>query len=57
MQRKFFRKISQNTEYVKTHCNGMDNPLNFAIRNWIIKQQIDMVIVSVNIFEDLLNDI
>ena len=31
----------------------MDEPLNFAIRNWMIKQWIDMVLVSVTIFENI----
>ena len=37
--RHFFEIISQNPEYVKTHCNDKENPLNSAIRNWMIKQE------------------
>ena len=33
MHRQFFRIFSQNPEYVRTHCNDMDNPLFFAILN------------------------
>ena len=38
MHRQFFKTISQNLEYVKTYCNDLNNPLNFAIRKWMIKQ-------------------
>ena len=39
MHRNFFRVICQNPEYVKTHCNDMESSLNFASRNWMIKQK------------------
>ena len=38
MHRQFFRIYSQNPDYVKTLCNELENPLNFEIRNWMIKQ-------------------
>ena len=38
MHRRFFKILSQNPENVKTHCNDLNNPLNLAIRNWMIKQ-------------------
>ena len=63
MHRQFFKTVSQNPEYVKTHCNDMENPPNFAIHNWMIKQQIGMVIVCRKTlplnttFQDLFNDI
>ena len=28
--------ISQNPEYVKTHCNDRKNPLDFACRKWYL---------------------
>ena len=34
MHRQFFKVISQNPEYVKTHCNDRNNPFHFAIRKW-----------------------
>ena len=34
MHRLFFRKLSQNKEYVQTHCNVRDNPFHFACRRW-----------------------
>ena len=34
MHRHVFRKISQKTEYVKTHCNVRNNPFHFACRRW-----------------------
>ena len=33
-----FRVISQNQEYVKTHCNDLNNPFHFACRGWMVKQ-------------------
>ena len=36
--RQFFRIVSHNPEYVKTHCNDKDNPFKFAIRQWMIRQ-------------------
>ena len=53
MHRKCFKIIPQNAESVKTHCKASNNPLNFSIRKWMIKQQIDVVIVSVTIFENI----
>ena len=38
MHRQFFKIISQNPEYVKPHCNDLNNPLSFAFRSWMIKQ-------------------
>ena len=38
MHRQFFRIISQNPEYVKTHCKDMKNPLGFVIGNWMNNQ-------------------
>ena len=34
--------ISQNPEYVKTHCTDFKKPFQFAIRNWMIKQENDI---------------
>ena len=39
VHRLFFRIISQNPAYVKTRSNDMENPLNLAIRKWMIKQE------------------
>ena len=33
--RQKFRIISQNPEYVKTFCNGLNNYFHFAILKWI----------------------
>ena len=38
MRRKFFKKNSQNREYVKTFCTDLINPFNFGIRKWMINQ-------------------
>ena len=37
MQRQFFKAISQNPEYVKTHCHDSNIPFHFACRKWILK--------------------
>ena len=39
MHRQFFKIISQNPEYVKTHCNNRNNPFHFAIRKWYLDNQ------------------
>ena len=37
LHRQFFKTLSQNPEYVHTHCNDLNNPFHFACRNWYIK--------------------
>ena len=32
--RLFFRRISQNCDYIQTHCNDRRNPFHFACRQW-----------------------
>ena len=32
--RQFFRKISQNHDYIQTHCNDRRNSFHFACRQW-----------------------
>ena len=34
LHRQFFRKISQNRDYIQTHCNNRRNPFHFACRQW-----------------------
>ena len=34
MHRHFFRKISQNQDYILTFCNDRRNPFHFACRQW-----------------------
>ena len=34
LHRQFFRKISQNRDYIQTHCNDRRNPFHFACRQW-----------------------
>ena len=36
MRRQFFRKVSQNPEYVQTHCSDRKNPFHFACRKWFL---------------------
>ena len=36
MHRQFFRKLSQNKEYIQTFCNDRRNPFHFACRKWYI---------------------
>ena len=35
MHRQFFRILSQNRDYVQTHCNDRNNPFHFACQTWI----------------------
>ena len=35
MHRHFLRKISQNREYIQTHCNDRRNPFHFACRQFL----------------------
>ena len=35
MHRQFFKKLSQNCDYVQTHCNDRNNPFHFACQIWI----------------------
>ena len=34
--RLFFRRISQNRDYIQTHCNDRRNPFHFACRQWYL---------------------
>ena len=34
LHRQFFKKLSQNKEYIQTHCNDRRNPFHFACRQW-----------------------
>ena len=36
MHRHFFNTISQDPEYVKTHCNDRKNPFQLACRRWYL---------------------
>ena len=36
MHRQFFRILSQNRDYVKTHFNDLFNPFQFACRKWYL---------------------
>ena len=36
MHRHFVRKISQNPEYVQTHCNNINNSFLSACRKWYL---------------------
>ena len=35
MHRQFFKILSQNRDYVQTHCNDRNNPFHFACQKWI----------------------
>ena len=32
LHRQFFKRLSQNPDYVQTHCNDLNNPFRFACR-------------------------
>ena len=34
MHRQFFIKISENRDYIQTHCNSRRNPFHFSLRQW-----------------------
>ena len=34
LHRQFFMKISQNRDYIQTHCNNRRNPFHLALRQW-----------------------
>ena len=34
LHRQFFKKISQNRDYIQTHCNDRRNIFHFACRQW-----------------------
>ena len=36
MHRHFFRKLSENPEYMQTHCNNLNIPFHFACRIWCL---------------------
>ena len=36
MHRHFFKKLSQNPEYIQTHCKDRINPSHFAFRQWYL---------------------
>ena len=33
---QFFRKLSQNHDYIQTFCNDRRNPFHFACRQWFL---------------------
>ena len=35
LHRQFFKILSQNRDYVQTHCNDRNNPFHFACQTWI----------------------
>ena len=35
MHRQFFKILSQNHEYIQTHCNDRNNHFHFACQKWI----------------------
>ena len=38
MHQQFFKVISQKPDFVKTHCNDLIFPPDFAICKWMVKQ-------------------
>ena len=36
MHLHFFRKLSQNQDYIQTHCNDQNNPFHFECRIWCL---------------------
>ena len=36
MHRHFFKKLSQNGDYVQTHCSDLNTHFHFACRYWYL---------------------
>ena len=36
LHRQLFKILSQNREYIQTHCNGRKSPFHFACREWYL---------------------
>ena len=36
LHRQFFKKLSQNRDYIQTYCNDRRNPFQFACRQWFL---------------------
>ena len=36
LHRRFFKRISQNRDYIHTHCNDRRNPIHFGCRQWCL---------------------
>ena len=34
MHRQYFKILSQNRDYIQTHCNDINNPFHFACHQW-----------------------
>ena len=34
--RQFSKVLTQNSDYVQTHCNNQNNLFHFACRNWYL---------------------
>ena len=34
LHRQFFIKLLKNRDYIRTHCNDINNPFHFACRQW-----------------------
>ena len=43
MHRYFFRKLSQNRDYVQTHCTDRINLFHFACQKWINQLRISIM--------------
>ena len=36
LHRQFFIKLLKNRDYIRTHCNDINNPFHFACRQWYL---------------------
>ena len=34
LHRPFFKNLLKNRDYIRDHCNDLNNPLHFACRQW-----------------------
>ena len=55
MHRQFFKIISQNPDYVKSHCSDRFNRFNFAICKWINQFKYELnVIFKISCLNDFI---
>ena len=40
MHRHFFKKLSQNSEYIQTRCNDRNNAFHFACHKWYLCKEV-----------------
>ena len=47
----YFRRITQNCEYIETFCNDRRNPFHFACRKWYLYNNPQCDVVKLQLFK------